>query len=123
VLEIAKMVLDARIAQARGASDPALANWQKAVAAADRLAYDEPPVWFYPLRESFGAALLGANRAADAERVFREDLVRHPRNPRALFGLRESLTRQQKTSDAEWVDRAFTAGWKNADSMLSIEGL
>jgi hypothetical protein len=40
-----------------------------------------------------------------------------------LFGLRESLRRQQKTSDAEWVDRAFTAAWKNADSMLSVEGL
>ena len=123
VLEIAKMVLDARIAQARGATDLALAQWEKAVAAADRLAYDEPPVWFYPLRESLGAALLAANRASAAERVFREDLVRHPRNPRALFGLRESLRRQQKTSDAEWVDRAFTAAWKNADSMLSIEGL
>jgi tetratricopeptide (TPR) repeat protein len=123
VLEIAKVVLDARIAQARGATDVALAQWEKAVAAADRLAYDEPPVWFYPLRESLGAALLAANRASDAERVFRDDLVRHPRNPRALFGLRESLRRQQKTSDAEWVDRAFTAAWKNADSMLSVEGL
>jgi hypothetical protein len=29
----------------------------------------------------------------------------------------------RKQSDAEWVDRAFAAGWKNADSMLSIEGL
>jgi tetratricopeptide (TPR) repeat protein len=123
VLEIAKMVLDARIAQARAATDMALAHWARAVAAADRLAYDEPPVWFYPLRESFGATLLAANRAADAERVFREDLVHHPRNPRALFGLRESLKRQQKAADADWVDRAFTAGWKNADSMLSIEGL
>ena len=123
VLDIAKMVLDARIAQARGATDVALAHWQKAVAAADRLAYDEPPVWFYPLRESLGAALLAANRAPDAERVFREDLVRHRRNPRALFGLRESLRRQDKTADADWVDRAFNAGWKNADSTLSIEGL
>jgi tetratricopeptide (TPR) repeat protein len=123
VLEIAKAVLDARIAQTRGATDTAVAHWQKAVAAADRLAYDEPPVWFYPLRESLGAALLAANRAGDAERVFREDLVHHPRNPRALFGLRESLRRQQKTADADWVDRAFTAGWKNADAMLSIEGL
>jgi hypothetical protein len=123
VLQIAKVVLDARIAHARGQTDAALAHWQKAVAAVDQLPYDEPPVWFYPLRESLGAALLAANRAADAERVFREDLVRHPRNPRALFGLRESLRRQQKSADAEWVERAFSAAWKNADSMLSVDGL
>jgi hypothetical protein len=27
-------------------------SWKQAVASADRLSYDEPPVWFYPLRES-----------------------------------------------------------------------
>ena len=65
---------------ARGEHDRAIKYWQQAVAAADRLPYDEPPVWFYPVRESLGAALLAAGRAADAERVFRDDLVKHPRN-------------------------------------------
>lgn len=123
ILAIAGTVLDARIAGARGAHVEAIALWQRAVVAADKVAYDEPPVWFYPLRESLGAALLTSGRPAEAERVFRDDLERHPRNPRALFGLNESLTAQRKDADAAWVKRAFDDAWKNADTTLTIDGL
>jgi tetratricopeptide (TPR) repeat protein len=123
ILELAQRVLDARIAWARGDRDRAIAAWKEAVTAGDRLAYDEPPPWFYPLRESLGAALLLAGRAADAELVFRDDLMRHPRNARSLFGLRESLKKQGKNDDAAWVDRAFEDAWKNADSKLTLEDL
>ena len=74
-------VLDARIVAA--ASDAAIALAQ-AVAAEDALTYNEPPDWYYPVRESLGAALLRAGRPAEAEAVFRDDLVRNPRNPRSL---------------------------------------
>jgi len=123
VLGLAGTVLDARIAWARGSHDQSVQLWTKAVAAADRLPYDEPPVWFYPLRESLGAALLQAGKAGQAEKVFREDLVRHPRNARSLFGLRESLVKQGKDADAAWVQRAFEEAWKNADTKLTIESL
>jgi len=121
VLDLARTVLDARIAWAGGKRDDAIKLWMKAVAAGDKLSYDEPPVWFYPLRESLGAALLLSGKPADAERVFREDLVKHPRNARALFGLHESLVKQGKTADAAWVQRAFEDAWKNADSKLSVD--
>ena len=123
VLELAATVLDARIAWARGSRDQSIQLWTKAVAAADRLPYDEPPVWFYPLRESLGAALLQSDKAAQAEKVFRDDLVRHPRNARSLFGLRESLIKQGKDADAAWVQRDFEEAWKNADTKLTIESL
>jgi hypothetical protein len=55
--------------------------------------------------------------------VFRDDLARHPRNARSLFGLQESLTRQHKTDDAAWVRQAFDAAWKNADTKLTIDDL
>jgi len=55
--------------------------------------------------------------------VFRDDLARHPRNARSLFGLHESLVRQEKTADAEWVKRAFDEAWKNADTPLTIDAL
>ena len=83
--------------------------------------YDEPPIWFYPIRESLGAALLQHGQIADAERVFREDLDRHPRNARSLFGLHESLIRQGKTLDAEWVRAARDEAWKNADVPLALD--
>jgi tetratricopeptide (TPR) repeat protein len=121
ILQLAAVVLDARLAWARGARDEAITLWTRAVAAADHVPYDEPPIWFYPVRESLGAALLMAGRPAEAERVFRDDLDRHPRNPRSLFGLHESLRRQGRAADAAWVQRAFEEAWKNADVTLAIE--
>ena len=116
-------MLDARIAWARASHEESIRLWTRAVAAADALPYDEPPVFFYPVRESLGAALLLSGKAQEAERVFREDLVKHPRNPRSLFGLRESLAKQNKAGDAEWVKREFDAAWKDADTELRIEAL
>jgi hypothetical protein len=123
ILALAAIVLDARIAGARGAQADAIRLWTNAVAVADRVPYDEPPIWFYPVRESLGAALLLSGKAVDAERVFREDLVKHPRNARSLFGLHESLVTQGKSTDAEWVKRAFDEAWKNADTTLTVESL
>jgi tetratricopeptide (TPR) repeat protein len=121
ILALAAQVADARIAAARHDRDASLAAWTRAVAAADRVAYDEPPIWFYPLRESLGAALLRADRTAEAERVFREDLARHPRNARSLFGLHASLVAQGRQADAAWVKRAFDDAWKNADGRLTLD--
>jgi hypothetical protein len=123
ILALAGTVLDARIAWARGAQADAVKLWTRAVGAADTVPYDEPPVFFYPVRESLGGALLLSGKAADAERVFRDDLVKHPRNARSLFGLFESLTKQGKTADAEWVKRAFDEAWKDADTKLTIDAL
>ncbi len=123
ILGIAGVVLDARIASARGSTDGAIVLWKQAIAAVDGLSYDEPPIWFYPVRESLGSALLQAGRVDEAEQVFREDLRRHPRNARALFGLRESLARQHKDADAAWVDGEFREAWKNADAKLTLEDL
>jgi tetratricopeptide (TPR) repeat protein len=120
-LSVASHSLEARLAGARGEHDRAVKLWQQAVAAADRLPYDEPPVWFYPVRESLGAALLAAGRTADAERVFRDDLIRHPRNARSLFGLHASLVQLGKDADAAWVQREFDEAWKNADTSLALE--
>jgi tetratricopeptide (TPR) repeat protein len=123
VVTVAGVVLDARIAEARRQNDAAIAAWTNAVTAADRLPYDEPPVWFYPVRESLGAALLRAGRIAEAERVFREDLARHPRNARSLLGLHEALVQQKKDADAAWIDTQFREAWKNADSKLTVDDL
>jgi hypothetical protein len=121
VLALAQQILDARIAWAKGAQVDSIRLWTSAVSAADALPYDEPPVFFYPIRESLGAALLAAGRTADAERVFRDDLVRHPRNARSLFGLQASLAKQGKTADAAWVKAQADAAWKQADSPLVLD--
>lgn len=121
ILKLAVTVLDARIAEASGQQPQAIRLWQQAVAAGDQVPYDEPPIWFYPLRESLGAALLRAGDATGAERTFRDDLARHPRNARALYGLSQSLERQRK--DSADARAAFTDAWRNADVQMTIDGL
>ena len=123
VLSVANEVLAARLDAANGRPESAIARWQKAAEAQDKLNYDEPPDWYYPVRESLGAALLASGKAKEAETVFREDLRRNPRNPRSLFGLKESLAAQHADADAAWVERQFREAWKNADVELKLGDL
>jgi len=123
VFGLAAHVLAARLAAAQGKKDEIIMRWRRAVELQDALNYSEPPSWYYPVRESLGAALLAAGRAEDAEKVFREDLAKNPRNPRSLFGLGESLKAQKKDADAAWVERQFKEAWKNADTTLRLSDL
>jgi tetratricopeptide (TPR) repeat protein len=121
ILEIAAHVMDARIAGARGEATSAVEHWQKAVQKQDSLIYDEPADWYYPVRESLGAALLLTGDAKQGEAVFREDLSRNPRNPRSLFGLHQCLLAQKREADAAWVERQFRMAWASADTKPHIK--
>lgn len=123
IFKIAEHVMDARIAAAKGNHRASVDHWRKAVIAQDELNYDEPPGWYYPVRESLGAALLIAGNAVEAENVFRKDLENNPRNGRSLFGLAESLKKQGKTREARAAQTEFEQAWKNADVKLKIEDL
>lgn len=123
VLGLALDVVDARIAAAQGDHAASIEHWRHAVATQDTLAYDEPPDWYYPVRESLGAALAASGEYAEAEKVFREDLAQNPRNPRSLFGLHETLRAENKESDAAWVQSEFEKAWKSADTQLRMSDL
>jgi tetratricopeptide (TPR) repeat protein len=122
-LAVAGHVMEARMLEAKSDRDGALASWSAAVQALDNLPYDEPPDWFYPVRESYGGALLRSGRHAEAEKVFREDLNRNPRNGRSLFGLWKTLEAEKKTADAASVRQQFDAAWKDATVTLKVEDL
>jgi len=100
VLAVAIPTVQARIAAAENKPDEAIRLLRQAVAKEDQLAYDEPADWFVPGRHLLGAKLLEANQAAEAERVYRDDLARHPDNGWLLFGLTRALEAQGKTADA-----------------------
>jgi hypothetical protein len=63
--------------------------------------------------------LLKAGRPADAERVYREDLVRNPGNGWALFGLAQSLRAQNKVAEAGEAEAGFRKAWAQADVTLT----
>ena len=123
ILKIADNVLGARIAVAKNDNDSAIRMLQEAVAVQDGLNYGEPPDWFFPVRESLGAVLLRAGKPDEAEKVFRADLDKNPRNPRSLFGLKQSLDAQKRSYEAGFVQKQFDAAWKGADTKLTAEEL
>jgi len=123
ILKIAENVLGAKIAIAKNDTASAITMLQQAVAIQDKLNYGEPPDWFYPVRENLGAALLMSGDAQGAEKVFREDLDRNPRNPRSLWGLRQSLLQQKRDYDAGFVQKQFESSWKGGPSPLKLDDL
>ncbi len=123
VLKIARDVLGAKIALAKKDNAGAIEQLQEAITVQDSLKYNEPEDWFFPVRESLGAVLLMNGDAAGAEKIFREDLDRHPRNPRSLFGLEEALRAQKRDYDAGFVQKRFQASWKGGPAKLKVADL
>jgi hypothetical protein len=80
------------------------------------LIYDEPEPLPFAARHWLGAALLEARRYADAERVYRDELVDHPHNGWSLIGLQQALAALGRPS-AE-VDADFTASWSRSDTWI-----
>ena len=101
----------------------AASKLQEAVTIQDSLNYGEPPDWFFPVRESLGGVLLMSGDAKGAEKVFREDLDKNPRNPRSLFGLQQALKAQDRSYDAGFVEKQFRESWKGGAAELKVADL
>jgi tetratricopeptide (TPR) repeat protein len=118
IAEIGVWMLRGDLAEKAGQSDEAVAAFRRAVDIDDSLLYSEPPDWFIPPRQYLAHAYLSAGNAAEAERVYREDLKRHRNNGWALRGLEESLRKQGKTAEADRVRADFERAWRQADVRL-----
>ncbi len=117
-LAVGRLHLGAEIAAAAGRREAALRGFAAAVEAQDAMNYIEPPAWFVSTRQYQGAALLEAGRAQEAERVYREDLEKLPKNGWSLRGLAASLEAQGRHADARWADQGFARAWARADVEL-----
>ncbi|HEY8198110.1 MAG TPA: hypothetical protein VIG04_14120 [Gemmatimonadales bacterium] len=115
VLAVAQNHLQGEMAAKRGRTDEAVKYLKTAIAGEDELTYDEPPPWYLPIRQRLGAVLLQAGRPVEAEKAFREDLVRRPENGWSLDGLAQSLSAQKRTKEAAAVDARFQKAWSKAD--------
>lgn len=120
LVRIAALTLSADIALAERRPAAAIAPLEQAVAIEDSLTYDEPHLWLAPTRHALGAALLAADRPADAERVYREDLARYPDNGWSLIGLATAQQRQGQTEAARATGQRFRAAWQDADIALTV---
>lgn len=118
-VKIAERTLAAELASAAKDDATALGALRQAVAIEDAIPYDEPPGWHMPVRQSLGATLLAANKPAEAEVVYREELRRNPENGWSLFGLSQALRAEKKLAEAREVDGRFQKAWQHADVELS----
>jgi len=116
LLALAEASLRGEILLAKRQTRRAIESLSRAVELEDALESEEPPPWAMPARQALGAALLLAGKPAEAERVFREDLERHPENGWALYGLAESLRRGKRDAQAAAVEARFSAAWQGADA-------
>lgn len=115
ILGVAEEMIAGEIAYRKEKYKEAFQHLRKAVRLDDGLNYDEPWGWMQPARHALGALLLEQGHYAEAEQVYRRDLERHPKNPWALHGLAESLTKQGNTDDAAEYQAKFTAACKRSD--------
>ena len=118
-VSIAPHALMGEIATRSGKLDEGIGHFREAIKIEDAGLYFEPPKWYYPIRESLGAALLKAGKPAEAEAVYREDLKRFPENGWSLFGLATALRAQGKSAEAAVVDQRFSKAWSAADIKLA----
>ena len=117
--EIGQLKAQARIASATGNRDQSIDLLTKAVAAEDKIAYNEPSDVIFPTRHLLGAELLAAGDPAKAEIVYEEDLRRHPNNGWAYFGLAEALKALKKDSEAAAARKHYEDAWRKADLQLT----
>jgi tetratricopeptide (TPR) repeat protein len=116
-------IIDAQLAENRGDTAAASALLQHAIGVQDNFPYDEPPAWFFPIRERLGALYYRAGKFDDAERTFRDDLLANPKNPRSLFGLAQTLDQEGKLAEAADVQKEFEQAWVHADASLTMKDL
>jgi hypothetical protein len=116
---VAEKMLAGEILYRVGKPDEALAALREGIRLEDNLTYAEPADWMMPVRHSSGATLLSLGRAAEAELVFREDLVRNPENGWSLYGLARSLQMQGRRGEAASIRLRFNEAWKDADFKIS----
>lgn len=114
IVQLARLVAGARLADALGDPSAAAKGYEEAVAVEDTLSYMEPPYWYYPVRQSLGSVYLRQGRLDDAERTLRESLLRVRGNGWALAGLAEVYKRKGDAAAGQKAHQAWQRAWFGA---------
>ena len=123
LLQIARHVVLARIAQHKGDHAAAIDEFEQAAALEDAMPYMEPPYWYYPVRQSLGAALLQAGRAKEAAEAFQASLKAAPVNGWAIYGLMEAQKKLGDEASAKASEAALAKTWVGPLDLLDLSKL
>jgi tetratricopeptide (TPR) repeat protein len=123
LLALASYVVEGRVASASGDTAAAVRAFEHAVEIEDGLPYMEPPYWYYPVRQSLGAALLADGRAEEAEAVFRRGLAVHPHHAWLLYGLQRAQAENGDEAGAAATKARFDAAWQGTAGGPALSSL
>ena len=123
LLALAQAVARGRRAMASGNFAQAAEQYRAAIQIESKIPYNEPPYWYYPVRQSLGAALFLDGKYSDASREFRNALLQAPNNGWALFGLAQSEDALGHKLEAAAARRAHSRAWVGKANWLRMERL
>jgi tetratricopeptide (TPR) repeat protein len=123
ILSIADNVIRARIAEHEGRYPDAVTYFEKAAELQDGLPYMEPPYWYYPVRQSLGAALLKAGKLDEAEEQFEASLKRAPANGWSYYGLMEVYKAKGDAQGASDAEAEIAKSWTGDRKLLQLPNL
>jgi tetratricopeptide (TPR) repeat protein len=116
LLGVVSGILEGEIAVTENDLPKAIASFQAAADLQESLTYDEPEPLPFHAGHWLGAALLQAQRYAEAEEAYRKELKHHPHNGWSLLGLQQALKAQGKSSPD--VDEDLKASWSRSDTWI-----
>lgn len=110
LLSILQGILEAEVYRSENKPEQAMASLEEAVKIEDTLIYDEPEALPFSARHWLGSVLLQSKKYPQAERVYRDELKKHPHNAWSLCGLKTALAAQsQSVADVEADLKASSA--------------
>ena len=94
------------------------ADFVRALGLEADMLYTEPPPYPRPILEPLARRALRNRDFKTAEALYRKLLEHEPGSGRALWGLAEALSGQDKTTEAQPVREEFRKAWAHSDPNL-----
>ncbi len=123
LVQLAEHVARGKLHYARGEFTTAIEHYRNAVAVEATIPYTEPSYWYYPVRQSLGAALLAEGKAEEASQAFRGALLQSPKNAWALYGLAQSEAKLGHGAEAAAARQALKQAWHGDPRWLRLDRL
>jgi tetratricopeptide (TPR) repeat protein len=99
--------------------DGAVKYYKMADSAEATMVYNEPRDWLLSPKHYLGNAYLLKGDGANAEKVFKQDLLNNNENGWALYGLYKALLLQKKTAQASNAMARYKAAFAKADIKIT----
>ena len=123
LLQLMRAVIEGRALMGEHKFAAAAEMYQAAVDLQAKIPYMEPPYFYYPVRQSLGAALVAAGQPARAENEFLHTLMENPNDAYAFWGLAEARRAQGDTDGANAARRFYKRAYAGGRDRPTLAGL